>query len=63
MTYARKLARDEGRIDWSLTAAALERAVRALTPRPGVFFENAGERIKVLAAELVAGMAIPGSGG
>ena len=61
VTYARKLARDEGRIDWSLPAAALERAVRALTPQPGVFFEHAGERIKVLAAELVAGTAIPGS--
>jgi methionyl-tRNA formyltransferase len=50
ITYARKLGRDEGRIDWSKPAAELERAVRALNPVPGVWFEHGGERIKVLAA-------------
>lgn len=51
VTYAGKLTRDEGRIDWSLPAPVLERRVRALTPQPGVFFEHGGDRIKVLAAE------------
>ncbi len=51
VTYAAKLTRDEGRIDWSLPAPVLERRVRALTPQPGVFFEHRGERIKVLGAE------------
>src|SRR5262249_37809842 len=50
VTYARKLARDEGRLDWSRPAAELERAVRALNPVPGVWFERGGGRIKVLAA-------------
>jgi len=50
ITYARKLGRDEGRLDWSKPAAELERAVRALNPVPGVWFEHGGERIKVLAA-------------
>ena len=49
-TYAHKLERDEGRLDWSRPAVTLERAVRALNPWPGVWFEHAGERIKVLAA-------------
>ena len=50
VTYAKKLARDEGRLDWKKPAAELERAVRALNPAPGVWFERGGERIKVLAA-------------
>jgi methionyl-tRNA formyltransferase len=55
MTYAAKLARDDGRLDWSKPAAVLERQVRALTPWPGAWFETGGERIKVLAAELASG--------
>jgi methionyl-tRNA formyltransferase len=55
VTYARKLARDEGRLDWRKPAAELERAVRALNPAPGVWFERAGERIRVLAAALAKG--------
>jgi len=50
-TYAKKLLKDEGRLDWARPAAELERAVRALNPQPGVWFAHAGERIKVLAAE------------
>lgn len=53
-TYASKLERDEGRLDWTQPAAALERLVRALNPAPGVWFEHADERIKVLAASLGA---------
>jgi methionyl-tRNA formyltransferase len=46
ITYAAKLARAEGRLDWREAAVALERRVRALD----AFFEFAGERIRVLAA-------------
>jgi methionyl-tRNA formyltransferase len=52
-TYARKLARDEGCLDWTKSAVELERAVRALNPAPGAWFERGGERIKVLSATLV----------
>ena len=55
VTYAAKLKRGEGRLDWRRPAAELERAVRAFTPRPGAFFEAGGERVKVLAAEVGAG--------
>ncbi len=61
ITYAKKLSRDEGRIDWTRPAAMLECAVRALSPQPGVFFEHAGERIKVLAAELADDDGAPGT--
>jgi methionyl-tRNA formyltransferase len=61
VTYAAKLTREEARIDWRRPAAELERAVRALNPWPGPWFELGGERIKLLAAELTAGAAAPGT--
>jgi methionyl-tRNA formyltransferase len=54
VTYARKIGREDGRLDWRLPAAVLERQVRALDPWPGVFFETAGERIRVLGAATLA---------
>ena len=54
VTYARKIEREDGRLDWRLPAAVLERQLRALDPWPGVFFETAGERIRVLAAAALA---------
>jgi methionyl-tRNA formyltransferase len=53
VTYAAKLRRDEGRLDWRRPAVELDRAVRALNPWPGVWFDHAGERVKVLAAAVV----------
>ncbi|MGB0671353.1 MAG: methionyl-tRNA formyltransferase [Rhodospirillales bacterium] len=61
MTYAKKLDRDEGRIDWSRPADQLDRQVRALNPWPGVWFERGGKRVKLLAARLGAGSGEPGS--
>jgi methionyl-tRNA formyltransferase len=63
VTYAAKLRREEGRLEWARPAIALERAVRALNPWPGVWFEVAGERIKVLSAETSSGAkgAAPGT--
>jgi methionyl-tRNA formyltransferase len=49
-TYAHKIRRDEGRLDWRQSAETLSRVVRALNPSPGVWFEYHGERIKVLTA-------------
>jgi len=61
VTYAAKLTRDDGRLDWNKPAAALERQVRALTPWPGAWFETGGARIKVLAARPGAGSGPPGA--
>jgi methionyl-tRNA formyltransferase len=54
ITYARKIGREDGRLDWRLPAAVLERQMRALDPWPGVSFETTGERIRVLAAAALA---------
>jgi methionyl-tRNA formyltransferase len=62
-TYAKKLTREDGRLDWREPAETLLRRVRAFEPWPGAWFEARGERIKVLAAGLAkdARAAAPGT--
>ena len=63
ITYARKIGREEGRLDWRSPSLELERRVRALDPWPGTYFEVGGERIRVHAAVALPGPAggIPGT--
>jgi methionyl-tRNA formyltransferase len=60
-TYAPKLSREDGRLDWTETAEAIDRRVRALNPWPGTFTLLAGETLKILAATPVAGQGAPGT--
>lgn len=60
-THAPKVAKGEGRLDWSHEAAALERRVRAFHPWPGASFERAGEAIRVHEAEVAKGSGEPGT--
>ena len=60
VTYAGKLEKREGRLDWRQPAAALERRVRAFTPWPGAYFQLGGETIKVLRAAVVSSGGAPG---
>ena len=53
VTYAHKLEKSEGAIDWTQSVVYIDRQVRAFTPWPGTYFERGGERIKVLSVELV----------
>jgi methionyl-tRNA formyltransferase len=53
VTYAAKIDRAESRIDWARTAGEIHRQVRAFAPFPGAWFEAKGERVKLLAAEVV----------
>ena len=59
-TYAEKISKAEARLDFAQAAEAVERAIRAFNPMPGAFFEYAGERFKILAAEIVEGDGDPG---
>ena len=61
VTYAAKISKDEARIDWSRSARELDRHVQGLAPFPGAWFEVAGERVKLLAAEAVEGSGAPGN--
>ena len=59
-TYAAKIDKAESRIDWRQSAEQVERQVRAFNPVPGAWFEVAGERVKLLDAEVVDGAGAPG---
>jgi methionyl-tRNA formyltransferase len=58
-TYAAKIDKAEARIDFAAPAEVVERQVRAFAPAPGAWFELDGERVKVLAAEMVDGTIRP----
>lgn len=61
VTYAAKLEKQEGRLDWRQPADELERRVRAFTPWPGAWFEIETETIKVLRVEVRADAGEPGT--
>ena len=60
-SYAPKLTRDDGRIDWARDAAALDRQVRALNPWPATFTMLDGVMLKVLTAVPQPGQGAPGT--
>ena len=60
-TYAPKLTREDGRIDWARDAAQIERQVRAFDPWPGTFTMLRGAMLKVLRAEPADGVGTPGT--
>ncbi|WP_430446481.1 methionyl-tRNA formyltransferase [Sphingorhabdus contaminans] len=53
VTYAAKIDKSETRIDFSQSAAAVERQVRAFNPAPGAWFEYEGERYRILEAQVI----------
>jgi len=61
VTYAKKILKDEARIDWSKSAAEIDCMIRGLAPAPGAFTEVNGERLKILLAEPVPGNGNPGA--
>jgi len=60
VTLAPRLRKQDGRIDWSQPAPAIERQVRAFLPWPGSFTTWQGRQLKILAATVEAGTAAPG---
>jgi methionyl-tRNA formyltransferase len=59
-SYAPRLSRADGRIDWTLSAARIERQTRAFDPWPGAFTTFEADVLKVLEAEVVEGSGTPG---
>jgi methionyl-tRNA formyltransferase len=53
-THARLIRKEDGRVDWSLSAEALERRVRGFHPWPGAFFLREGRPVKLLRARAEA---------
>ena len=59
-TYASKIQKSEGKIDWSEAAQKIIGKINGLYPSPGAFFEHKGERYKILKAEIGNGLGYPG---
>ena len=61
VTYAKKILKDEARIDWAKSAREIDCLIRGLSPVPGAWCEVKGERLKILYAEPVEGRGAPGT--
>jgi methionyl-tRNA formyltransferase len=65
VTYAKKIGKDETRIDWSRPAAELHDRIRGLSPFPCAWCEmpigGGSERVKVLRARRADGAGAPGA--
>jgi methionyl-tRNA formyltransferase len=63
-TLAPRIRKDEGHIDWSAPAQAIDRTVRAFTPWPGTFSFWDGKLLKIVAgsvARAATAQAAPGT--
>jgi methionyl-tRNA formyltransferase len=59
-TYAKKLTREDGRIDWTASAEEIDRRVRALNPWPGTFTTLMDKPLKILEVSVAEGSGPPG---
>jgi len=55
VTYAHKLTKEEGRINWQDSAYSTDCKIRGMTPWPGVYFSYNDKIIKILEAEYLNG--------
>ena len=55
-TYAKKILKNEGQIDWNDDALKIIGKINGLFPSPGAFFNFNGERYKILKAEIGNGV-------
>ena len=61
VTYAEKIGKAEGAIDWTRAAADLDLQIRGFYPWPGCTFRHGGARVKLLRAEITDGQGAPGT--
>ena len=54
-TFAPLVKKEEGRIDWTLPARAIQNRIRAFNPRPGAFSQSRGAIIKVWRTRISGG--------
>jgi methionyl-tRNA formyltransferase len=62
VTYAAKISKEEAKLDFSLSAAELERKIRAFNPFPGAHAQVNGVAVKIWGAEALeaSSTALPG---
>ena len=61
VTYAKKILKEETRIDWKMKAREIDCLIRGLSPQPGAWSEAKGERLKILNCEPATGSGTPGT--
>jgi methionyl-tRNA formyltransferase len=61
VTYAKKISKDETRIDWSKPWQEVHNHIRGLSPFPGAWFEIGGARAKALRSTKGEGSGPPGT--
>lgn len=59
-TYAPKISKEDGLLDWRQPAIKLHNRIRGFQPWPGGFFLHAGSRIRVWRSRVEAGQGRPG---
>ena len=59
-TYAKKIDKNETRINWNLEASRVVSHIHGLSPNPGAWFEHENERFKVLRANKSSSSGKPG---
>ena len=59
-TYAKKIEKNETKINWKLDANKILAHIHALSPNPGAWFEYKKERFKVLRAKVILKNGQPG---
>lgn len=63
-TYAPRLKKEDGRVNWHFSAEAIRNRVRAFNPWPGVFFEmpkDSNRFVRILNAKVEDGQGEPGT--
>ena len=55
VTFAPRMTKEQGRIDWSRRADEIERHVRAMTPWPSAFTRWNGMQLKIVRARMASG--------
>lgn len=59
-TYAKKISKQETKINWNVEARTLVAKINALYPSPGTWFELNGSRIKIIKAIEIKAKGTPG---
>jgi len=59
-TYAPKISKADGQIDWKLPARSIHNRIRGFQPWPGCYFRHQNVTIKVIRSEVIPGSGKPG---
>ena len=59
-TYARKVTKEDARIDWTASSERVCRTVRAFAPQPGAWCEVRGERVRIHRVKRISAKGPPG---